>query len=282
MSDGVKLNGGILRQKWSCFADLKGIPKDERLTLSEGWLTVLKKQCGLHSYKTHGEAGSASIEEVKTEWEHDVSSADIYDINILEAMWMANIAWNEVNTTTICNCWCKSSILPESLFNPASTTSTVPSVSVSSLLNNDPVDTAIAAAEKELANSLSHLEQLSVLQPSNRMALHELLNLVNKNGMHNASGIMEHVESEETREMNGGDVEDLNALFTDAELKPACCEALKAALTLQAYMADLNEPFACELEDILAKFSHQTCLDEFKSLCPTAITDYLPQLASNA
>ncbi|KAG6871182.1 hypothetical protein C0995_007493 [Termitomyces sp. Mi166 len=223
-------------------------------------------------------------------YDSDVSPADIYDINILEAMQMANIAWNEVDTTTIHNCWHKSGILPKSLFNLASTTSTVPSVSVSFLLNNDPVDTAIAAAEKELANSLSHLEQLGVLQPSNRMALHELLNPVNENGMHDASGsemeifqaVMEHVESEQTREMNGSDVEDLNALSTDAKLKPAHHEALKAASTLQAYVADLNEPFACELEDILAKFGHQTCLDEFKSLRPTAITDYLPRLASNA
>ncbi|KAG6871229.1 hypothetical protein C0995_007048 [Termitomyces sp. Mi166 len=121
------------------------------------------------------------------------------------------------------------------------------------------------------------------------MALHELLNPVNENGMHDASGsqmeifqaVMEHVESEQTREMNGSDVEDLNALSTDAELKPARREALKAALTLQAYVADLNEPFARELEDILAKFGRQTRLDEFKSLRPTAITDYLPWLASN-
>ncbi|KAG6869386.1 hypothetical protein C0995_003600, partial [Termitomyces sp. Mi166 len=85
-----------------------------------------------------------------------------------------------------------------------------------------------------------------------QMALYKLLNLVNKNGMHDASSsemeifqaVMEHVESEQTRKMNGSDVEDLNALSTDAKLKPAHHEALKAALTLQAYVADLNEPFA--------------------------------------
>ncbi|KAG6859299.1 hypothetical protein C0995_009848 [Termitomyces sp. Mi166 len=218
MSDGVKLNGGILRQKWSCFADLKGIPKDKRLTLNERWLTALKKRCGLCNYKTHGEAGSASIEEVETEQEQLM-----------------------------------------------------------------PPDCGLM--DKQTSGVKGNKKQLTY-----QMALYELLNPVNKNSMHNASSsemeifqaVMECVESEQTRKISGGDLEDLNALSTDAELKPAHHEALKAALTLQAYVADLNEPFARELEDILAKFGYQTCLDEFKSLCPTAITDYLPWLASNA
>ena len=34
MADGV--TGEVLQQKWHKFADLKNIPQDERLTLSEG------------------------------------------------------------------------------------------------------------------------------------------------------------------------------------------------------------------------------------------------------
>ena len=42
MADNVLIMGEVLRQKWKTFADLCGVPDDERLTLSEGWLTKLK------------------------------------------------------------------------------------------------------------------------------------------------------------------------------------------------------------------------------------------------
>lgn len=42
MADNVLITGEVLRQKWKKFADLQGVPEDERLTLSEGWLTKLK------------------------------------------------------------------------------------------------------------------------------------------------------------------------------------------------------------------------------------------------
>ena len=47
MADNVPVNGEILWQKWTHFADLVGVPGDERLNLSEGWLTAFKKYCGL-------------------------------------------------------------------------------------------------------------------------------------------------------------------------------------------------------------------------------------------
>ena len=69
MADGVHVNGAILRQKWINFADLVGVPNDERLNLSEGWLTAFKKRCGLKEFKKHGEAASASTEDVDKERE---------------------------------------------------------------------------------------------------------------------------------------------------------------------------------------------------------------------
>lgn len=70
MSNEVQFSGEILRQKWTRFADLVGVPTDERLALSEGWLEALKRRCGLKSFKRHGEAGSASPKEVEREREH--------------------------------------------------------------------------------------------------------------------------------------------------------------------------------------------------------------------
>jgi hypothetical protein len=59
MRDGVHLTGEIIRQKWTRFADLVEIPSGERLALSDGWLTALKRRCGLKEFKRHGEAASA-------------------------------------------------------------------------------------------------------------------------------------------------------------------------------------------------------------------------------
>jgi hypothetical protein len=39
-------------------------------------------------------------------------------------------------------------------------------------------------------------------------------------------------------------------------------EALTAASTLQSYVADINKPFACRLQSILAGFGQQTQLEE--------------------
>jgi hypothetical protein len=36
MSDGIALTGETIRQKWTKFADMVGIPEDERLSLSNG------------------------------------------------------------------------------------------------------------------------------------------------------------------------------------------------------------------------------------------------------
>ena len=43
MGDGILLTGDVLRQKWNNFADLAGIPEDERLMLSNGWLARFKE-----------------------------------------------------------------------------------------------------------------------------------------------------------------------------------------------------------------------------------------------
>ena len=70
MSDGVQLNGEIIKQKWTHFADIVGVSEDEWVSLSGGWLDSVKKRCGLKGFKQHGEAGSANPEDVEHDREH--------------------------------------------------------------------------------------------------------------------------------------------------------------------------------------------------------------------
>ena len=51
MGDQVLLTGDILHQKWNTFADLAGVPKDDRLQLSNGWLSQFKEWNGLKEWK---------------------------------------------------------------------------------------------------------------------------------------------------------------------------------------------------------------------------------------
>jgi len=67
MGDGILLTGEVLRQKWNRFADLVGVPEDERLNLSNGWLGRFKGRNGLKEMKRHGEAASANASTVEQE-----------------------------------------------------------------------------------------------------------------------------------------------------------------------------------------------------------------------
>ena len=67
MGDGILLTGDTLCEKWTQFADLAGVPKDDRLDLSQGWLEKYKKWNGLKVFKRHGEAGAIDPYDVDRE-----------------------------------------------------------------------------------------------------------------------------------------------------------------------------------------------------------------------
>jgi len=67
ISDGISLTGKILCQQWTQFADLLGIPKDDHLNLSDGWLAQFKGRYGLKQFKHHGKAASVSLEMAERE-----------------------------------------------------------------------------------------------------------------------------------------------------------------------------------------------------------------------
>lgn len=67
---GLVLTGEVLQQKWKFFAELHGVPKDEYLALSEGWLTQFKEWMGLKERKHHGEAASSNKQTVDNERQH--------------------------------------------------------------------------------------------------------------------------------------------------------------------------------------------------------------------
>ncbi|KAG6874542.1 hypothetical protein C0993_000430, partial [Termitomyces sp. T159_Od127] len=106
-------------------------------------------------------------------YDSGVTPSEIYDINQLEAMRLADVAWNEVDTTTIRHCWRKAGILPDMALPQA----TQPIIPVTALLNADSNQPdPITEAEKEVEEALDQLQSTGVLQPQNRMTIEALLN----------------------------------------------------------------------------------------------------------
>ena len=70
MAHEIILTREILHQKWRVFADLVGMPENEQLHLSNGWLDWYKTQNGLKEFKRHGKAASAALETIDKEQQH--------------------------------------------------------------------------------------------------------------------------------------------------------------------------------------------------------------------
>ena len=113
-------------------------------------------------------------------YESGITPSNIYDINQLEAMRLASQAWNEVDTTTVRNCWCKAGILPNTSTADSSPpicpllpiASLVHAASTTPSVTNNPV----SHAEQLVNVALDDLVATGALQKSNWMDLEELLN----------------------------------------------------------------------------------------------------------
>lgn len=67
MRDELIVTGDVLRAQWIKFADMEGVAPEDRLELSEGWLTSLKTRTGIKNRKKHGEAAATGSDVVEEE-----------------------------------------------------------------------------------------------------------------------------------------------------------------------------------------------------------------------
>ena len=116
----------------------------------------------IHCFKAHYQV--KFIHHAIDLYENDVTPSAIYEVNQLEAMQLAQHAWNAVNSTTIANCWKHSGILPTSNSGVTTPTAT-PSTAAGEL----------SSVEKDLEAAIDRLQEQGVIQACNRMALEFLL-----------------------------------------------------------------------------------------------------------
>ena len=204
------------------------------------------------------------------------SSAEMYDIDQLDAMRLADLAWREVDTTTIRHCWRKAGILPDM----DSSAPAQPTVPISSLLhtpshNQDP----ITVAETLLRDALDDLEANGLMPHRDRMDLDSLLNPLKESQVIEATtdeeicqAVLAARSAQENGPSNGGDndVED----DTPAEPCPTYHEVFQAASVINRYAAHVDSPLACKLEEVLASLGRQMRLERSQKLTTTQITDY--------
>jgi len=135
------------------------------------------------------------------------------------------------------------------------------------------INNPISHAEQEVMDSLAQLESKGVLQPKNRMDLRELLNPKGEQDLDDISDeeIFEAVLSMQDTEQETIEID------VAVDKRPSRKEAIAASLTLQAYLKEINKPFARQLEARLASFGRQTHLDQFQVMHNTQITDYFTQ-----
>jgi len=143
-----------------------------------------------------------------------VTPSNIYDINQLQEMWLADQAWDDVDTTTIQHCWQKAGILPP--IDPSESILAPPTIPISSLLctaspNPDP----IAAVEDKLRRALDDLEVTGVLQHKNRVDIEDLLDPPEESWMMEQStdkeiyqAVMATWKEREGGDISGGDDDD--------------------------------------------------------------------------
>ena len=206
-----------------------------------------------------------------------ITASEIYDINQLQAMRLADFAWREVDTTTIRHCWDKAGILP----NMDSSAPTQPMVPIASLLHT-PSDTQdpITAAENALRGALDSLERTGVLQVKNRMDINTLLNLPEESEMEAATdeeicqAVLAAHDAQEGGDTNGlggdGNGED----DAPVECSPTYREVFQATSVIDRYIEHVDNPVARKLEALLASFRHEMRLERSQTLTTTQITDY--------
>ena len=210
-----------------------------------------------------------------------VTLSEIYDIDQLEAMWLAEAAWHEVDTITIRNCWKKAAILPLSSLPVLN-----PSIPVSSLLNVDDthgLKDPVTIVEKQLESALDELVSTGALQASNRMDIEALLNPADESHVIDETtdeeicqAVLDARKAQEEGPINGGD----NDVDDDAPVEPCPTrrEVLQAAAVINKYIDGVDDPSARKLEGILASFKRQMRLEMSSSMNSTHLTDYFHRI----
>ena len=230
----------------------------------------------IRCFKAHYRA--KYIERAIARYDEDITPSEIYDIDQLRAMRLANAAWQEVDTTTVRNCWHKSGILPDM---DTATDTIHPSVPISALVHDTTQD-PIARAEQQVNDALDVLVETGALQRSNQMDIDELLNpgdemeLIDETTDEEIFGAVMDLDTHKITLPAAGkdDADDSGPI----KPPPTQSEALQAISLITDYIDSMDDPFARKLEGLLGNLSHRICIERSRAMKETVMTDYFHHL----
>jgi len=210
-------------------------------------------------------------------YDTDITPSELYDINQLQGMRLADAAWHEVDAATIKHCWHKAGILPD-MNSSALTPLTIPILSLLNTNNNtncqgDP----IANAEQSVESALDELESTGALQRANRIDINSLLNPADESRLLDDSSDQEICNAVLDSHKEASSLVVNNDLNSDAPTCPTRREVLQAVSVINTYINTLDTTFARKMEAVLASFNHQMRLQESRSMTSTHITNYFTQ-----
>ena len=228
-----------------------------------------------------GHYRSKFIQRAVRRYDDGVPPSEIYNINQLQAMRLADIAWHEVDTTTIRNCWHKAGILPAT--DPAESILAPPTIPISSLLHTpSPNQDPITVIEDNLRSALDNLEKTGALQHKNRIDIEAFLNPPEESWMVEETTDEEiyravlaacKAQAREAGTISDGGDDDIE---DDAPVEPCPTyrEIFRAVSTISRYVERVDYPVACRLECDLAELAQQVRSERSHALSTTKITDY--------
>ena len=191
-------------------------------------------------------------------------------------MRIAEAAWHDVDTTTICNCWQKAGILPDAAPPPSHTNH--PSIPISTLLHDTSKSShldPITQVEKQVEAVLDDLVATGALQKGNRMDIESLLNPAGESHILTETSDEEIyqavIDAKEAHEnLEGDDIDECPL----SEPRPTHRDLLKAVSTINKYIEEVNDPLARRIEALLGTLNRHIRVDEARNMKETLLTDY--------
>jgi hypothetical protein len=208
-----------------------------------------------------------------------ITPSKIYDIDQLEAMRLADIAWQEVDTTTIRHCWHKAGVVPTTDLPTAPAQPTIPITSLLHTASHNQDLDPIAMVEDTLRCVLDDLEETGILQRKNRMDVEALLNPLEE------SQTMDDTTDEEIcravlaahKAQEGGLISGEEDNVEDDDT-PTYREVAQAVSIINKYVRRIDDPVARKVEGTLSMFRYRmrSVKAQAQVLTNTHITDYFP------
>lgn len=99
--NGARVNGDLICEKAKRLAELCGIPEEDRLNFSSGWLSAFLARNQFKGFKSHGESGSANNEAIVEALPQLIAATDRYALGDIYNMDETGLFYKMAPTSTI-------------------------------------------------------------------------------------------------------------------------------------------------------------------------------------